>query len=677
MAWSGARAPAPLRLLLLLLLHFGGTLASAPTSPPTEGPKLQPGHDHRVDVIVWKLIFLQPYKLFKIQPLNSDAGLTGSTAGPPSSPGACSPTEYRCSTGVCIPLEWRCDGDTDCRDGADEVQCWSQPCRRGELRCYQPACRNGSTEPSCLAPVCLAKERFCDGVPDCPDGADEHGELCQRHPTHPPPQKCLEQDFQCAQGMCIPDAWRCDGHPDCDDEKDEEDCGGREPRVNPGDPFGRWEPDPSGEAGPLRSDCCCSRLEYRPGCHFLPRLVQDENSRELLHSEPAESHQRILDLVSVRIFALRGGVLWMAGELCPAGLVEELAYWGVEVRHVPRCCHILLEEKQDELEEHLKVQRELEAELEAPEREAHFDGQCLGGCRRAIWNLMENPYSSVPAKMVAVLSSVFVLLSIVGMTLSTVEELQYRVGKAGMELLETVCAIFFSWEYSLRLVSCTSVPQFLRAAFNAVDLVAILPFYAQLLFEWLAEGDALYHEELHRVESVGKLGKVLKLVKLLRIFRILKLARHSTGLRAFGFTLRQCSQQVCCLLLFIAMGVFAFSALVHSVEHDVPGTNFTSIPDAWWWAAVSLSTVGYGDTVPATALGRVVAFFCISFGIILNGMPISILYNKFSDYYGKLKAHEDQSCNTQGTSRELHLRRRLGQRLLVCWGLREAEGAMA
>ncbi|XP_038627746.1 potassium voltage-gated channel subfamily V member 2-like [Tachyglossus aculeatus] len=371
------------------------------------------------------------------------------------------------------------------------------------------------------------------------------------------------------------------------------------------------------------------------------------------------------------------GVLWVVEELCPAGLVEELAYWGVELPHVPRCCHILLEEKQDELEEHLKVQRELEAELEAPEREARFDGQCLGGCRRAIWNLMENPYSSAPAKVMAVLSSVFVLLSIVGMTLSTVEELQHRAGKAGTELLETVCAVFFSWEYSLRLVSCASVPQFLRAAFNAVDLVAILPFYAQLLLERLAEGDVLYHEELHRVESVGKLGKVLKLVKLLRIFRILKLARHSTGLRAFGFTLRQCSQQVCCLLLFIAMGVFAFSALVHSVEHDVPGTNFTSIPDAWWWAAVSLSTVGYGDTVPATALGRVVAFFCISFGIILNGMPISILYNKFSDYYSKLKAHEDQSCNTQGTSRELHLRRRLRRRLLACWGLRGAETATA
>lgn len=45
--------------------------------------------------------------------------------------------------------------------------------------------------------------------------------------------------------------------------------------------------------------------------------------------------------------------------------------------------------------------------------------------------------------------------------------------------------------------------------------------------------------------------------------------------------------QVCCLFLFIAMGIFTFSALMHSVEVDQPGTPFSSIPDAWWWAAVS------------------------------------------------------------------------------------------
>nr|XP_060641720.1 potassium voltage-gated channel subfamily V member 2-like [Anolis sagrei ordinatus] len=354
----------------------------------------------------------------------------------------------------------------------------------------------------------------------------------------------------------------------------------------------------------------------------------------------------------------RSGVMWVMEELCPSNFAEEVAYWGLHMKHAQRCCRILFEEKQDELAEYLKIQRELEAELEPVEREEHFEGKFLGEIRKAIWNLIENPYSSIPAKVIAILSSFFVLISIVGMTLSTVEEMQHKASKRCMQQLETVCAIFFTLEYLMRLVSTSTFRQFLRAAFSAIDLVAILPFYVQLLFENLGEAEGDYHEELHKMRSVGKLGKVLKLIKLMRIFRILKLARHSTGLRAFGFTLRQCYQQVCCLFLFIAMGVFTFSALMHSVEHDVPGTNFTSIPDAWWWAAVSLSTVGYGDTVPDTLLGRMVAFGCISFGIILNGMPISILYNKFSDYYAKLKSHEVQATGSLKAARQLRLKER-------------------
>lgn len=282
----------------------------------------------------------------------------------------------------------------------------------------------------------------------------------------------------------------------------------------------------------------------------------------------------------------RSGVLWIMDELCPSNFVEEIEYWGIHLKYTQRCCRILFEEKQDELSEYLKIQKELEAELEPLDSEVQFEGKFLGRFRKTIWNLIENPYSSVAAKIIAVLSSFFVLISIVGMTLSTVEEMKHKTGKMWMEQMEMICAIFFTSEYVMRLISSSSIKNFLRAAFNAVDLVAILPFYIQILFENLDEADTLYHEELHKVENVSKLGKVLKLIKLMRIFRILKLARHSTGLRAFGFTMRQCYQQVCCLFLFIAMGVFTFSALMHSVEHDVPGTSFTSIPYAWWWAAV-------------------------------------------------------------------------------------------
>lgn len=79
---------------------------------------------------------------------------------------------------------------------------------------------------------------------------------------------------------------------------------------------------------------------------------------------------------------------------------------------------------------------------------------------------------------------------------------------------------------------------------------------------------------------------------------------------------------------------------------------------------VSISTVGYGDVVPISYLGRCVAFSCISFGIILNGMPISILFNKFSDYYAKLKEQEYTFSNSERT---FQLQKRLKRRFGGCF----------
>ncbi|XP_028672782.1 potassium voltage-gated channel subfamily V member 2 [Erpetoichthys calabaricus] len=363
----------------------------------------------------------------------------------------------------------------------------------------------------------------------------------------------------------------------------------------------------------------------------------------------------------------RSGILWVMQELCPMNFEEEIQYWGLRMRDMHRCCRILFEEKQDELNDYLKVQRELLAQIEPEHKEEHFEGMFLGELRKNVWNLMENPYCSIQAKVFAVFSSIFVLISIVAMTLNTVDDLRYTTssGKTYMEHIETFCILFFTTEYFLRLLCTCNIKHFLRSALNFVDLLAIMPYFVQVMFEWFANHDnSNYEEDLQAMQRVSKLSKVLKVIRLMRIFRILKLARHSTGLRAFGFTIRQCYQQVCCLFLFIGMGIFTFSALMHSVEHDVPGTPFSSIPDAWWWAAVSISTVGYGDTVPESVLGRFVAFGCISFGIILNGMPISILFNKFSDYYAKLKEQEgDTAVKLRG---KVRLRQRALRKLSEC-----------
>uniref|UniRef100_A0A672JR95 Potassium voltage-gated channel subfamily V member 2 n=1 Tax=Salarias fasciatus TaxID=181472 RepID=A0A672JR95_SALFA len=338
----------------------------------------------------------------------------------------------------------------------------------------------------------------------------------------------------------------------------------------------------------------------------------------------------------------RTGVLWIKDELCPRSFLEEINYWGVRIKNCQRCCRISFEERQDELNEQLKIQSQLLLEVEKEEDEAVFQGMLYGPVRRRIWNLMEKPFSSIPAKLVAVASSMFVLVSLVAMTLNTVDEMQYKPsGRFYGEHVESFCITFFTVEYLLRLVSTPDIRCFGRSVLNTVDLIAILPHYLQTVLECFEDEDIHPNSgDIETVGRVGKVGQVLRIMRLMRIFRILKLARHSTGLRAFGFTLRQCYQQVGCLLLFIGMGIFMFSAMVYTVEHDVHNTNFTSMPDAWWWAAVSISTVGYGDMVPETNLGRLFAFACIAFGVILNGMPISVLYNKFSDYYTKLKAHE-------------------------------------
>lgn len=286
------------------------------------------------------------------------------------------------------------------------------------------------------------------------------------------------------------------------------------------------------------------------------------------------------------------GVLWIVREMCPVNFEEEIDYWGLNLKDTKLCCWMVFQEKLDEVKDDLKVERELMAEIKVKYDDECFQHMVFGSVRNTLWNVVENPYSSAQAKAFSVISNLFVLFSIVALALNTVEELQkYRFnGRTHMEWVEIITIVFFTLEYLIRLITTPNIKVFLKSGLNFVDMVAVVPYFIQIVFEVFSDTEDLNaREELRTMAQVSKVSHVLKVVKLLRIFRILKLARHSTGMRAFGFTLRQCYQQACCILLFIAMGIFTFSALLHSAERETEGSPIGSIPHAWWWAAVSIA----------------------------------------------------------------------------------------
>ncbi|CAM9633746.1 unnamed protein product [Lampetra fluviatilis] len=122
--------------------------------------------------------------------------------------------------------------------------------------------------------------------------------------------------------------------------------------------------------------------------------------------------------------------------------------------------------------------------------------------------------------------------------------------------------------------------------------------------------------------------------------RLASRRQYLQRLKALGVTIKQCHEEVGLLLLFFSVGVSIFSVLEYALESSCPGTGFTSVPSAWWWATTSMTTVGYGDVRPDTTAGKLAAFACILSGLLVLALPIAIINDKFAAFYRALRLRD-------------------------------------
>ncbi|XP_062923215.1 potassium voltage-gated channel subfamily G member 4a [Mobula hypostoma] len=386
-----------------------------------------------------------------------------------------------------------------------------------------------------------------------------------------------------------------------------------------------------------------TRLGRLKFCRNYEEIVQicddyDESSNEYFFDRNPCAFRMIITFISA-------GKLRLLREMCALSFQEELAYWGIEEANLETCCRRKLIRRVREV---AKIRKGEEVERKEEEVDDLATNGKLGYYMDKLRDMVENPHSGLPGKVFACLSILFVTMTVISLCIGTMPDLRSEEDRDkcsqrcyNMFIIETICVAWFSLEFVLRFIQARSKWQFLRGPLNIIDILAILPYYISLLVDkgpgdsYKSSGSNIYLE---------KLGLVLRILRALRILYVMRLARHSLGLQTLGLTVQRSVREFGLLLLFLCVSVTLFAPLVYLAEKKTgKGGDFSSIPASYWWAIISMTTVGYGDMVPQSIPGQVVALSSILSGILIMAFPATSIFHAFSRAYVELKQEQERA----------------------------------
>ena len=213
------------------------------------------------------------------------------------------------------------------------------------------------------------------------------------------------------------------------------------------------------------------------------------------------------------------------------------------------------------------------------------------------------------------------MISVTQFCLSTVTSIkEHPTSMKVLRTLDYVTSIWFSVEFFLRLTFCPDFKRFARNPMNWIDLLAVLPFYL-----------SLYH--------VGTRTSWLVVMRTLRIFRIFSL---SFSFQILFHTLMSSKNELLLVFISLIVPIIWFSSMIYFAENEANEEMFPSIPQSFWWAIVTVTTLGYGDVVPVTKEGKIIGAMCAICGVIIIAIPVSVIGSNFSYFYMQARTRIQQ-----------------------------------
>lgn len=218
-----------------------------------------------------------------------------------------------------------------------------------------------------------------------------------------------------------------------------------------------------------------------------------------------------------------------------------------------------------------------------------------------------------------------ILLSVSAVMLESVASIRERYGHE-LRIAEWCFTILFTVEYLVRLLVLRRPFAYMRSFLGLVDLLSFLPTFLSAV---LPGAQALI---------------AIRAFRVIRLFRIFKLASHMRQAKVISTALRLARPKIAVFFSGVLAIVITMGAVIYLVEGEANG--FTSIPRSAYWAIVTVTTVGYGDMVPKTVLGQVIASFAMILGYAVIAVPTGIVTADFAQATRQLSS--GQACPTCG-----------------------------